>query len=289
MKATKPRKRIAPAAAALALALGCALPLQAGIQYKARTYQEGEQKNDMVSSLVEVWVDGESARIEFLQSANPMMPQGRWLVTTDAGRTMYLVNPEDRTYSKWDLKAMLESVSGVMQSLGPMMNFEIQEPRVETLADEPGGEMMGYATRHYKYRTTYRFQMKIMGMKSAQDMEQVQEMWATDQLDAAALGLWMMREPPDFGDSGLKELIEAEMSKVKGFPLKTVLESVSTNKKGKQSTTRTITQVEALEERAIGAERFRIDPSFRETEPPLPMGEEDNGLKGLFGRKRGGG
>ena len=78
-----------------ALALALALPLQAGVEYKARTWQEGKQANKQADMSVWSRVDGDKARIEFQESGNPWMSQGSYLLTTDAGRTMVLVKPED--------------------------------------------------------------------------------------------------------------------------------------------------------------------------------------------------
>ena len=61
---------------ACTLALGLAWPALAGIEYKARTWQEGDQANKQSEMTVHSMVDGDSARIEFRESGNPWMSEG---------------------------------------------------------------------------------------------------------------------------------------------------------------------------------------------------------------------
>lgn len=233
------------AAALLALVL-VAVPATADLYYRARSWQEGDQATEAMNITVEAWVDGEKADIRFTESGNPMMAAGNRLVTTDGGRTLYLVDDEEQTVSPWDLEAILGMASALMEGMGPLLKFEIQNAKVETLLEEPGGEVAGYATTHYRFRTSYDILMKIMGMKRAQHVESVQDTWTTDGLDDPAMGVWLMRNPPDLGDSGLAELIRLEREKQRGFPLKTVIEEVTEGKKKRQKTTRTITEVVEL-------------------------------------------
>ncbi len=263
----------------------------AGLHYKARTHQEGAKANKQQMSMsVEAWVEGENAKIVFEQSGNPFMKTGTYLLTTDGGETLYLVNPKDRTYSEWDLNAIFELAGNLMQGMGPMFNFRFENPEVETLLEEDGGVIHGFPTTHRRFRTTYTMHMKIMGMKRSQHHESVQDIWSTDDIDHEAFGVWLQREPPTMGDSGLKELIEAEMSKVKGFPLKTIDQTTTTGKKGRQAVTRTITEVLELEQTEVDPRLFKISDEFQRVDmmPTAAAGEdeEQQGLGGLFGRRR---
>ena len=263
----------------------------AGIHYTARTYQEGGKSNKQMNMSVESWIDGANAKIVFKESGNPLMKAGTYLLTTDGGKTLYLVDSKEKTYSEWDLDAIFHMADAMMQSMGPLMNLTIENPHVETLLEEDGGDIHGYSTTHRRFRTTYSMKMKIMGMKRAQDYDSVQDVWSTDEIDHEAFGVWLRREPPAMGDTGLKELVEAEMSKIKGFPLKTVDQVTATGKKGKQQTTRTITEVIELDETAIDAGLFEIPAGYQRVEMMPAMGGDDGqqGLGSLFGRKRGDG
>lgn len=277
-------KRIAAALFVGMLVAGTAF---AGIHYRARTYQEGANAAKEMNMTVEAWIDGLNAKILFQESGNPFMEKGTYLVTSDGGQTLYLVNAKEKTYSEWDLNAILNMADSMMQSMGPMMSLEIENPHVETLLEEDGGDIHGYSTTHRQFRTTYSMQMKIMGMKRAQNHDSVQDIWSTTEIDHEAFGVWLRREPPAMGNTGLKELVEAEMSKIRGFPLKTVDQVTTAGKKGKQRTTRTITEVTELSEMAIDSGLFAIPAGFEEVQMMPQAGEQEgSGGRGMFGRPR---
>ena len=271
------------------LGAGAAL---AGIHYTARTYQDGANSNKQMKMTVEAWIDGENAKILFNESGNPFMEKGTYLVTNDGGRTLYLVNPEDRTYSEWDLDAIFQLAGNMMQAMGPMMNFRFENPKVETLLEEDGGQIHGFPTTHYRFRTTYTMHMKIMGMKRTQEHESVQDIWSTDEIDHEAFGVWLRRELPSMGDTGLQELVEAEMAKVKGFPLKSIDQVTSTGKKGRQQVTRTITEVEELDQIQIDPAIYQIPAEYERVDmmptAEMTQGEEqeEGGFMSRFGRGR---
>ncbi len=261
----------------IGLCLIFAMPTLAGIHYKSRTYQEGKGASKQMDMTVEGWVDGENAKIVFTESRNDFMGKGSYLLTTDGGRVLYLVDPEEKTYTEWDLNAMMNMVGEVMEGMGGMFQIEISDPQVEKLMEEGGGTIVGLPTTHYRYRTAYTMDMKIMGMKRSQAVETVQDIWSTEELADPALGVWLKREPPTMGNTGLEKLIEAEMSKMKGFPLKTVEESISTGNKGKQRVTTTVTEVFELDETTISPEIFEIPGDYERREMDL------GNLEGLEG------
>ena len=117
----------------LVLCLVVAVPLSAGIHYKARTYTDGARSGQPTDMTVESWVDGEKAKVLFNESANPTMKQGTYLVTTDGGETVYLVNTEEETYFAFDLQQMLAAADQLMQSSGGMFEIKISDPKVHSL------------------------------------------------------------------------------------------------------------------------------------------------------------
>lgn len=282
--------RLAAAAAACVVASS---PAWAGIYYKAVTRSEA-QHGDVT---VQAWVDGSKAKVEFAESGNPLTPQGSYLVTKDGGQTLYLVNPEDKTYAEWDLAGMLQTFGHVMQSLGPMMNIQISDPQVEKLSEQPGGTVVGLATTHYRYRTSYDMKVKVLGMGHSNHIQSEEDIWATDALSDPGMGLWLRSDRPT-GFEGLDKLIKAQMGKIHGFPLKTITVTTTTGgKKGrKQETTRTEMEVTELDRnRSTPGSTFEIPAGYTETQM-LPTGEEQGGekegghknpFKGLFGKGKG--
>jgi hypothetical protein len=262
--------------AALALVAATAAPAGAGIHYKSVTTTSSQGQENTIA--VEGWVDGPAAKVQFYESANPVMPAGTYLVTRDGGETLLLVNPEERTYAEWNLDAMLQTLGGMMRAMGPMLKFEVSDVEVSKLAEGPGPEMLGLPTTHAKYRTTYGMKVKVMGMGRETLVDRVQDIWTTDALSDPGLGVWLRKRPAATGDPQLDQMITAEMQKVQGFPLKSLEVSTTTAKNGKsESESRTTTEVTDLErEVSIPASTFEVPEGYQRTEV-LPTGSEAGG------------
>lgn len=269
---TSPRHALrAPAlAAVLAAAALAAAPAHAGLHFKTVTRVEPEgQKPQVIQA--EAWVDGGNARIELTESDNPVMPGGAYLLTKDGGENVVIVDPEEKTWARYDLEAMLGSLGNVMQSMGPVLDFDVSGIAVEKLLEEPGDTIHGLSTTHYRYRTTYTMTIKILGMQRASAVERVEDRWLTGALDEAALGVWL-RKAPRTGIEDLDKLIDAEMATVQGVALKSTDVTTTTGQKGKRSSTsRTTTEVTALErEVAVEPTRFEIPAGYTETQMVVP-------------------
>lgn len=277
--------------AALALTLLSALPATADLYYTARTWQEGDQASQAMAMTVEAWVRGGEAGIRFTDSSNPMMSEGTRLVVQNDARDIYLVDDAEETVTPFSLDALVEMASALMQGVGSLVNIEVNNPKVETLLVEPGEEIAGYPTTHYRFRTRYELAIKVFGMGQRQQVDTIQDSWVTTAFDDSALGVWLTRDPPDFGNSELEKLIELEKQKLKGFPMKTVIEETSTGKKGRATTTRTITEVTRFEADATaptGAYGWPAHYRMVEAMPADAAGSQEEEpkkgrLKGLFG------
>lgn len=277
----------------LAVTFAVALPIEAGTEYQARTWQEGQQQNKQAEMTVRGKIEGDRARIEFEESGNPLMGQGTYLLTTDAGQTLYLVNPAEKTYSEFDLDAVMQMLGSLGES--GLIEFEIENPRLETLESGPGKTVAGLATRHARYRTSYDMQIKIMGFKRAQQVETVQDVWYSEELNDPAMGVWLRKEPPRTG-TDLDQLIDLEVSKIQGFPLETAETMITTGQKGKERTTTTRMQVSEINRGvSFAAGTFDIPDDYTQVQMPSAEmiaagqeaeaeedGEEETG--GLMGR-----
>lgn len=259
----KRRDLVTLSAAAL---LAAALPASAGIHYRAETTTTPERGKAQVTR-VEAWVEGPRAKVVILESGQPMLSENQYLLTQDGGQTLYLVDPKERTYTEWDLQAMLSMLGGLVEGMRGIMNLEFSEPSVEKLSEGPGGELLGYPVTHSKHRTTYTTSISVLGMKRQSSTETVQEIWTTGAFGDPGLGVWLRSEPPATGLEELDRLIAAEMDRVAGFPLRTVSVSTTTGQKGKrESTVRTQTVVTELRETSVPDGSFEIPAGFTRTE-----------------------
>jgi hypothetical protein len=267
-------KQLSRSIAVALLFLTVAVPCSAGIHYKSVTKTDAPNASQIVA---EGWVAGDNAKVAFVESAgNPVTREGTYILTKDGGKTLYLVNPKEKTYAEWDLQGMLGTLGAVMNSMGPLLKIQFTDPKVEKLSEEDGGQVTGMPTRHYKVRTSYTMSVKVFGMGQTTDVITEQDIWATSKLQDLGLGVWLRAEPPRTGNAEFDKLITAEAGKFQGFPLKMVTVSTSTQKKGnKSTTTRSTMEVTQLDTGAtIPAATFEIPAGYEETQI-LPAGPRE--------------
>ncbi len=261
-----------------------ALPSLAGVYFRSVTTTDSKQQAGQANT-VKGWASGDAAKIEFEESGNPTMPTGTYLLTRDGGTTVLLVNPKEKTYMKWDMDAMLGMAGGAMK----MMNMKFSEPKVEVLLEAPGGLVAGLPTTHYKLRTSYTTEMKFMGMKKSSATVTEEEIWATGELVEKALGIWFKKEPPKTGDAQFDAFIAKQMGVIKGFPLKRIAVTTTTDEKGAAQTTRMVMEVKELQVMPVPASTFEIPAGYTETTLFGEGGEEEGGANPfakMFGGKK---
>ena len=241
----------------------------AGLYYEAKTTASGRKGAEMQNSTVKAWVAGDNAKVVFAESENPLAKKGMYMITTDGGKTVYMVSPEDKQYFAWDLNSLTGAAGGVMK----MMNFKITNAKVEKVGEEKGDTVAGLPTVHYTYNISYAQSMKFMMMKKNVKVTKIQEVWAAPKLVDAALGTYLRKEPPSLGDESFDALVRAEMAAMKGFPLRMKTVQTETDEKGKSETTTTVMEVIKLElELVTPASTFAIPPDYEEAQMPAMMG-----------------
>ena len=294
----------------LSLAVLLAAVTQAGIHYQSEQTTTTDGK-ELSRTLVEGWVDGDNARIEFKEleakrgNKSPFVEEGAYLLTHDGGQVVYLVNPEEETYMEFDLDAMLAMAGGVIEAMqgSGMMKMEVSDPEVTVLEEKSGGQRHGMDTQFFKIKTVYSIETRMMGFGGRNEVESIQEIYATKAVSDAGLGVWM-RNRVRTGSEQLDSILDAEYEKFEkaGFPLdqKQTMQTRSYSKKGKlrdESTTVNESKTTLWENTSIGGDRFKLPEGYERVESPMMMGEaqaegeedekaERPKLRNLFRRKK---
>lgn len=247
----------------------------AGWEYTAVTRGEGTEQAAQANTTIKALVDGDRAKIELLNSSNPMMPAGTYMLASDGGRTIYLVNPQQKSYTKWDMNAMMDFAGGAMQ----MMGISFSQPVIEKLAEEKGPSLLGFPTRHYRFRTSYTMTMNFMGMKRSTETVMEEEVWATDQLKDAGFQAWLNQKPAKTGNAELDKMLEAEIGKkIQGLPLKRIVKQTQKESNGNTQTSTMTMEVTALSKKDVPAGVFDLPKGYTEQPmfPGLLPGAEDS-------------
>src|SRR5437899_1447140 len=128
----------------------------AGVTYTAETRTILGAKDGNGDFRIQGWVSGDRARVEFLQSQLPELETGTYLVSSDGGDNVFLVNPKNKTFEVWDINAMISNMADMMRSMRGEMRVRFEEPKVEKLLEEDGPRIDGMPTRHYRFRSSYK-------------------------------------------------------------------------------------------------------------------------------------
>lgn len=280
----------------LALSLGLTTAAQAGYYYEATTISTSDDKRGSDTTQVRAWVEGTSTRIEF-EEGNTMgfFEPESYIISRDAGDTMILVDTKEKTYTKLELGSTMSAASKALEGLGGMFKVEFTDFHVGPIDESAGGEILGYDTRHLSYDSGYTMSMSMMGRDMSQVVRMDSEIWVTDGIDASAFSAWMRPDKMLKGMfEGLDELMAQQMSQFTGTPLKMVIDTVSTDTKGRETSSNMVTEVTTLREEQVAAALFEVPEGFTEQTlmTDANQGEADSKedspmktLKGLFGRR----
>ncbi len=251
----------------LCLIFAAAVNAFAGVEFVAQT--RSDAGGDVT---VHAYVSGARAKVVFVESAADLYNTGDYMLSNDEGKTLYVVSPGTKTYTKYDVQSMMTGMGGMVQGMRGMMKVSFEAPRVEKLLEENGGVIAGMPTRHYRYRTSYTVSMHITGARKISTIIE-EDIWTTDKLVDPALKVWLKQEPPPTGDEQVDKMIRAEMSKVEGFPLKRVTVTHTTDATG-EHTTRSEMNVLELKRVTVPLATFVIPRSYREVVPKRLMDDD---------------
>ncbi len=168
-------KRMILATVAMLVCVGMA---EAGVSYKAVTRVKDARGREKQASEMTAVVDGLKARINIEAKRGGAVPEGGYLITHDGAKTVYMVNPKEKSYMKWDIDKLAGIATSIMANSGGLLNMTVTNHRSEKLLDEKGPALLGVPTRHYKFLTSYSMEMSVMGFKQKSDIETEQEIWA---------------------------------------------------------------------------------------------------------------
>lgn len=255
----------------------------AGQYYEALTTNTMQGSKTGETMTVHSWVDEDKSRVEFVTGEKDgWMADGNYLLTVDGGENSYLVDPEEKTYARFSFEEMMAGLNQAMkalESMGGMVKMDFTDVSTEKLLEEPGGDLLGYATTHYRFKSHYVMEMSIMGMGQKNTNDTIQDLWSTDKLDARGFAMWLR---PDrgmqTGNEGLDKMFNQEMSKLTGFPLKMTTQTTTTDKKGKQQQSSSSTIVTVLRNESIPADKFEWPSDYTETSliPDMSGESEDS-------------
>ncbi|HWR37667.1 MAG TPA: DUF4412 domain-containing protein [Clostridia bacterium] len=256
----------------LLLVLAISTTAFAGVTFTSTS--QTEQNGKTSKTRVKASVSGQNARIEFLENEDdPIFTPGRYLLSRDGGKTMYLVDPAQKTLSPIDFTEITKEMTATMQRLN--VKASVGAPKMTKVLDLPGKPVAGLATRHYRYQTQYTTTLEVLGQKTGIETAVTDDLWTTKALVDPALGVWLRKEAVSTGDANADALLKSEMSKASGFPVKRVTVTTTSDDHGHKSTSTTSMEILEAQVTAVPASAFVTPADYRQVPLPVPDDADD--------------
>jgi len=234
-------------------------------------------------------------RVDYTESNNPALAAGTWMFSKDL-KTLYFVNPKDKTYSVMDMEAMIKAM-GTMANA--MVQMEVENPKASLARGTQDQMVAGFACKHYVMDTSYTMKMKVLFMKSASQVVTHRDLWAADGFPLAMKD-YFQNQAFLSGYKELDKLIDLEKVKAPGYVLKTRSTTESKTDKGQVSRSTGEFEILTLKTGTVPASYFEIPQGYKEVSfmEGMTQGsdqkkdkdkkgsdeEEQNPLKSLFGK-----
>jgi hypothetical protein len=250
--------------ALVAAALAAAAPALAGTYFAAVTTSEGPRGAGETSVSVRGWVEGAKSRVEIAESSSPALPLGRFLLTLDGGTTVFVVDPRERTFNRWDHSGVPELPTVITHGGNGAITSTVSSPRIEKLSEVDGGDVAGIPTRHLRFRTTYETTTKSMGLQQTTRTVVDEDLWVAPKLTDQAFGLWLSRGPSLTGDEEADKILATQRPSFQGYPLKRIAVATTTDKSGNKIVHKASTLVTQLIVGAMPANTFAMGSGYHE-------------------------
>lgn len=272
------RLAIVAALPVLLAAKPLAAPTAGGTTYEfVVRSQTGDKENVMMRG--RGTFAGGDGRIEILETASNSSSEtfgkkGSYFIVQDGGKKMLLVDPNSKQYMEWDMAAMLGAMSKMVNALGGLVKMEMSDIKIDAQSLGAGETIQGYQTQHYRMVENYTMSAKIFGRSSKSRSETTTDYYFAPALKNLAnpfvqSGRAMAQSLDMFNNPDYKSQMAAAHAKMQyGVPVKTVIKTVSTDEKGKQTTSVVVSEMVNFKNIDVPKSTFAIPDGYTMVEMP---------------------
>lgn len=196
--------------------------------------QSGENDEAVVTRTNIVTIDDKRVRIDYLGGKSKKTSTTPYLLTLNAGKDWILGDQKDNQFycAKVDMKEFFGDLGDIISRIDTFTNPKFSDTKVELLVDEPGPEILGYATRHLRIQTTAKVRASVLTKKFEYGMIKVDDVWYTNDREVHPAKQRWIETLTHSGYEQLDQLSSGFRSKITGPILKqnTVLETTDYKK-----------------------------------------------------------
>lgn len=163
-------------------------------------------------------IDGDRSRVDII-SGNAYTP-GVYVISTNGSRTLAFVDPTKKAYSE-------VNAGGVAATVGASnITVDNLNSSVNKLDDHP--VVAGVPTDHYRLTITYDISLAMGAILLKQTVHTTVDKWTTVMFGDIS-ETFLANSGIRTGNAKLDEIIDIETTKIKGFPLREVSQTVTTD------------------------------------------------------------
>ncbi len=272
------------AAAAIPFVFAAALPVTDGMAYEFVMKSTGKAtgNKEEVTMRGRGTYAGDEAKIEILEAAastggNEVFGgKGTYFIVKGAGKEMFLVNPGEKSYMKWDMASMFAGMGKVVNAVGGLVKMQMSDIKISAQDMGAGETIEGLPTRHLQMVQNYTMTASMFGRKSVNRSETKTDYYFAPSLRIAnpfmsnSQQMSMMSQLDIFNNPDYKSQMLAAMEKMpkNGVPLRMVSTAVTTDAKGKAETTVTTMETINLKRANVPSSAFAIPRDYTLIEMP---------------------
>jgi hypothetical protein len=242
-----------------------ALPASAAVQYTYVQKSANDASSEAPSELTaRATIDGNRSRVDFL-SGNAY-PPGTYAVSTDGSRRLYFVDPVNKWYTE-------VNTAGLATTLGAG-SIRIANFKSEVAALEDDQVIAGINARHQRLTLSYDITVTLRSIPLTQRVTTEIDSWTTDLFKPGDDGT--MATQFRTGNVELDALIEAETTRITGFPLRQIVTTKTyfdskVRSKVEVPKVRTLTRemiVTSIKEVEASPTAFMVPTEYRRSDQP---------------------
>jgi hypothetical protein len=210
-----------------------------------------------------------------------MVGKGGYILATEGGRMLTVVDPEKKQYVEMNVETLLNSMTSVMNAVGGMMKMETSNVSVNVEKLGAGEKMQGYNTVKYRLTQDYTMKVSVLGMNSTNTTHSVGEYWYAPELTSIVNPFMQFGERVGqsalFRNSDFLSKVQAARQQMgQGVPLKSVVTTQSSDDKGRKTSSVATTEMLNIKQADVPASAFAVPAGYaKQVMPTL------DSLKGL--------
>jgi hypothetical protein len=241
-----------------------ALPVAAGVTYDFTSVADGRGGTSLKGKAS---IDGKNMRLDLSEGDGALFKNNSTIISNDGGNTLLVIDPKDKSYYEFNIQEVFSSLGSLMGAAGGLVKMSIDNQSVNVTEAGDGGTIEGYATRKYVIESSYDMSIRVMGMNNKSRVESVTEAWTTDKL-GRELATFVQHRGLRTGIDDFDRLIDSQTNAMKGFPIKQVIKTTTTQGRRTQTQTTTMT-VTNVKHGAVDASLFKVPAGFTKKESPM--------------------